>query len=167
MASEKILNVKKGIVEEIKNKFKNSSSIILVDYRGLSVAELTDLRRKLKEANSEIKVYKNTLTKLALDDLKIELDEKYLEGPNAITFSDDPILPVKILSEFAKKNKSLELKVGILDGVISDKDTLNELAKLPSKEGLLTMLASGLLGVVRNLSICLDLIAKQKDTNNE
>ena len=86
MASEKILNVKKGIVEEIKNKLKNSSSIILVDYRGLSVAELTDLRRKLKEANSEIKVYKNTLTKLALDDLKIELDEKYLEGPNAITF---------------------------------------------------------------------------------
>lgn len=163
MASEKILDHKKDVVEEIKNKVKNSSSIILVDYRGLSVAELTDLRRKLRQAESDIKIYKNTLTKIAFDDLKIDLDNAYLEGPSAIAFSNDAIQPVKILSEFAKKNKLLELKVGIVDGIVSDKKALAELAKLPSREGLLTMLAGGLMGVVRDLSICLNLLSEQKE----
>ncbi len=167
MPSDKILGIKKGIVDEIKNKFKNSSAVILVDYRGLSVAELTELRKKLREAQSDMKVYKNTLTKLALDDLKIKLDDQYLEGPNAITFANDPIAPLKILSKFAKNNKLLELKVGIIDGEISDKGALEQLATLPSRDDLLTMLAGGLIGVARDLSICLNLLAEQKETENK
>lgn len=163
MASEKVLSAKKKIVAEIRDKVSNAKSIILADYRGLSVGELTLLRKKLKEAQSDIKIYKNTLIKLAFDDLKIDLPAEHLEGPNAIAFSDDPILPVKVLSDFAKKNIQLELKVGIIDGVISNKETLASLAKLPSKEGLLTMLAGGLLGVVKNLAIALDLVAVQKE----
>lgn len=163
MASEKILGLKKGVVEEIKSKVKNSASIILVDYRGLSVAELTDLRKKLRQNESDIKIYKNTLTKIALDDLKIDVDNTYLEGPSAMAFSTDAISPIKVLSDFAKKHKLLELKVGIVDGIVSDKKALNELAKLPSREGLLTMLAGSLLGVVRDLSIALNLLSEQKE----
>jgi len=163
MPSGKILEYKKGVVQEIIDKFQNSSSIIFVDYRGLKVSELTNLRRKLKDSQSDIKVYKNTLTKIALNDLNIKLDNEHLEGPSAIAFSNDPVKPVKILNDFAKKNKLLEFKVGIIDGIISDKKALEEIAKLPSREGLLTMLAGSLIGVVRNLSICLDLLSKEKE----
>jgi large subunit ribosomal protein L10 len=166
MASEKILNLKKGVVKEITNNIKDSASVVFVDLRGLPVADVTELRKTLRANNADIKVYKNTLTKMACKDLNIELDE-YLEGPSAMAFSTDAISPVKIISDFAKKHQALELKVGIVDGTISDKNALAEIAKIPSREGLLTMLAGGMIGVVRDLSICLDLLTKKDETESK
>lgn len=156
MANEKIIAKKGEVINEIVNNFKDSSSVIFFEYSGLAVADLTELRRKLKENDAELKVYKNTLTKRALDSLNIDLTND-LVGPKAVAFGKDAVMPVKIVSEFAKKNPALEIKVGIVEGRISSITELEQLAALPSREGLLTMLAGGLMGVVRDLSICLDL----------
>ena len=100
MANAKIIEQKAGVVSEIKGKFENAKSVVMFDYRGLSVAEITELRRKLKEVGAEYKVYKNTLTKRAVDQTDYDL-ASYLEGPTAISFSEDELAPVKILSNFA------------------------------------------------------------------
>lgn len=166
MASAKILEQKQKTINEIENNVKNSSAVVFFDYRGLTVGEMTDLRRKLKEVDSELKVYKNTLTKRALDALNISLDE-HLNGPKAIAFGNDTVAPVKVLANFAKENDALELKVGIIDGEIADIDMLNKLATIPSREGLLTMLAGGLIGIAKDLSICLDLYSQQLEGNEQ
>ena len=96
--------------------------------------------------------------------MNIELDE-YLNGSSALAYGNDAIAPIKILADFAKKHEALVLKVGIVDGEISDKEKLDKLATIPSREGLLTMLAAGMMGIPKDLSICLDLYAKQKEEN--
>ncbi len=159
MANQKIIEKKSEIVNEIVDKMKNSSSYILFEYRGLTVAETNELRRKLRESDAEFKIYKNTLTKRALDTLKINIDE-HLNGPKAIAFGKDAVAPVKTLADFAKKHKALEIKVGVIDGTVADEKMLNELSSIPSREALLTMLAGGLMGVVRDLSISLDLYSQ-------
>ena len=159
MANQKIIEAKANIVSEIESKIKDSNSVVLFEYRGLTVAETNELRRKLRESESEYKVYKNTLTSRALDNLKIDLGDN-LNGPKAIAFGKDAIAPIKVLSDFAKDHKALELKVGIVDGEIADTNTLKQLAALPSKEGLLTMFASGLMAIPRDFAICLDLHSK-------
>ena len=136
----------------------------MFDYRGLSVAEVTELRRKLREAGADYKVYKNTLTKRALDELNIDMDE-YLAGPSAIAFGTDELSIVKIINDFAKEHEALELKAGIVEGKVAGKEELAQYAAIPSREGLLTMLAGGLIGTVRDLSICLDLYSKEKEEN--
>lgn len=156
MANIKIIEKKAGVVDEIVENFRKSSSVIFFEYSGLSVSDLTTLRRDLKANGAELKVYKNTLTRRALDELKIDLNSE-LVGPKAVAFGDDAVLPIKLIAEFAKKNPALEIKAGIVEGNVTSVTTLNELAQLPSREGLLTMLAGGLIGVVRDLSICLDL----------
>lgn len=160
MANQKIIEKKSEIVNEIVDKMKNSSSYVLFEYRGLTVAETDELRKKLRESDAEFKIYKNTLTKRALDTLKIDIDE-HLNGPKAIAFGKDAVAPVKTLADFAKKHKALEIKVGVIDGTVTDQKTLNELATIPSREALLTMLAGGLMGVVRDLSIGLDLYSQK------
>ena len=162
MANSSILNQKASVVSEIKDKFQNAKSVVVFDYRGLSVSEVTELRKKLKEVGADYKVYKNTLTKRALDELKIDLDE-YLSGPNAITFGSDELSIVKILNDFAKNHDVLELKAGIVEGKTVGLDELKKYAAIPSRDTLLTMLAAGLMGTVRDLSICLDLYSKQKE----
>lgn len=159
LANQKIIEAKANIVSEIESKIKNSSSIVLVEYRGLTVSETNELRRKLKENDSEFKIYKNTFAKRALDKLNIDLGD-HLNGPKAIAFGQDAVAPIKVLSDFAKDHSALELKVGIIDGEIADINMLNKLAKIPSREGLLTMFASGLLAIPRNFAICLDLHSK-------
>ena len=159
MANQKIIEAKESVVNEIVDKMKNSSSYILFEYRGLTVTETNELRRKLRESGSDLKVYKNTLTKRALEQLNINIDE-HLNGPKAIAFGTDAVAPVKTLADFAKKHKALEIKVGVVDGSVADEKVLNELSMIPSREGLLTMLAGGLMGVVRDLSICLDLYSQ-------
>ena len=156
MANAKIIEKKALVVDEIKGKFENAKSVVVFDPRGLSVAEVTELRRALRESGSDYKVYKNTLD--------IKLDE-YLEGPSAISFSSDELAPVKVISEFAKKHDKLELKAGIVEGKVVAADELAAYAAIPSREGLLTMLAAGLMGTVRDLSICLDLYSKEKEEN--
>ena len=164
MANAKIIEQKAGVVSEIKEKFENAKSVVMFDYRGLSVAEVTELRRKLREAGADYKVYKNTLTKKALADSGLELDG-FLEGPTAISFSTDELAPVKILSDFAKNHEALELKAGVVEGKVADAKQLSSYAAIPSREGLLTMLAGGLIGTVKDLSICLDLYTKEKEEN--
>lgn len=165
MANAKIIEQKAQVVSEIKEKFNNAKSVVLFDPRGLKVSEVTELRKALRESGSDYKVYKNTLTKRAIADSNLELNS-YLEGPTAISFSEDELAPVKILSEFAKTHEALELKAGIVEGKIADANELSKYAAIPSREGLLTMLAGGMIGVVRDLSICLDLYSKEKEENN-
>ena len=164
MANAKILEQKQVVIDEIKEKFANAKSIVLFDPRGLKVSEVTELRRSLRESGSDYKVYKNTLAKRAIADSGLELDN-YLEGPTAISFSSDELAPVKIISEFAKKHEALELKAGVVEGKVANREELNSYAAIPSREGLLTMLAGGLMGTVRDLSICLDLYSKEKEEN--
>ena len=162
MANAKIIEQKKAVVKEIKEKFDNSKSVVLFDARGLKVSEVNELRRKLRESDSDYKVYKNTLTKRAVDETDYDLTS-YLEGPTAISFSSDELAPVKVISEFAKSHEALELKAGIVEGKVANVDELKEYAKIPSREGLLTMLAGGMIATVRDLSICLDLYSKEKE----
>ena len=125
MANTKILEQKSLVVDEIKGKFENAKSVVVFDPRGLNVAEVTELRRALRESGSDYKVYKNTLVKRAVNSLDIKLDE-FLEGPSAISFSSDELAPVKVISEFAKKHTNLELKAGIVEGKAAE---ASELAK--------------------------------------
>lgn len=161
MPSNKILDVKKSVVSEIEDKVSKSSSVIFFDYRGLTVAETMELRNILKASNSDVKIYKNTLIKRALENLKINVDD-VLQGPNAMTLSSDVIEPVKVLTNYAKEHKALEIKGGIIDGNVSSLEELAKLATIPSREGLLTMLAGGMIGIAKDLSICLHLYSEQK-----
>ena len=161
MASQKILEAKTTVVNEITNVAKSSASFILFDYRGLTAEETTDLRRLLRDSGSSYKVWKNTLTKRALDSLEYNLDEA-LKGPSAIAYSNDAIAPIKALSSFAKEHPALEIKGGIVDGNVASLDEIKALSTIPSREGLLTMLAGGLIGTVRDLSIALNLLSEQK-----
>ena len=156
MANQKILDKKQKIIDEIAEKTKNASATVLFEYQGLTVDETNELRRNLRESESELKIYKNTLVKRAFDTLKIDLNED-LKGPKAIAFGTDAIAPVKVLYDFAKKHPALVVKVGLIDGEKTDEAKLSELSKLPSRDGLLTMLASGLIYPLKSLSICLDL----------
>lgn len=160
MANQKIIAKKQEVVEEIKAKAKESVTFVVFENHGLTVAETNELRRKLRESESEFKIYKNTLVTRALNDLNIDLGAT-MEGPKAIAFGKDAIAPIKVLSDFAKNHEALEMKFGMVDGEVADIATLNQLATIPSREGLLTMLAAGLMGVVKDLSISLDLYSQQ------
>ena len=164
MASKANLEKKQAVIDEIKERTENANSIVLFDYRGITDSEAKELRVKLRESNADYKVYKNTLMARAFHDLDINLDEA-LSGPSAFAFSEDQIAPIKVLSDFAKEHPALILKVGIVDGEKADQAKLAEYATLPSREGLLTMLAGGMIGLVKDLSICLDLYSQQKEEN--
>ena len=162
MASKAILEQKQTVIDEIKNRTENAKTIVLFDYRGITDSEAKELRIKLRNVGADYKVYKNTLMARAFNDLGIDLNDA-LTGPSAFAYSDDQIAPIKVLSDFAKDHSALVLKVGIVDGEKADQAKLAEYAKLPSREGLLTMLAGGMIGLVRDLSICLDLYSQQKE----
>lgn len=159
MASTKILEAKKEVVNEIADKIKNSESVVLFTYQGLTVADMAELRNKIKEANGEVKIYKNTLVKRATDSLKLDLTES-LDGPNAIIFGKDLLEPIKVLSKFAKDHKQAEIRAGIINGEVVGNEVIGEYASIPSMEGLLTMLAGGMIEHVKNLSIALNLYAE-------
>ena len=162
MANAKIIEAKSAVVDEITEVAKNNASFILFDYRGLTAEETAELRRLLRENNAEYKVWKNTLTKRALDSLNLDLAE-CLNGPSAMAYSTDSVAPIKTLSDFAKDHPALEIKGGIVDGEVTSLEVIKELATLPSREGLLTMLAAGLIGTVKDLSIALNLLCEQKE----
>ena len=164
MANEKILAKKQEVIDEIKERVQNNATVVWFDYRGITDNEAKELRRALRANDADYKVYKNTLMTRALSDLNITLDQE-LAGPSALAFGTDQIAPIKVLSDFAKTNPALVLKVGIVDGEISDKAKLDALSTIPSREGLLTMLAGGMIGIAKDLSICLDLYAQQKEEN--
>ena len=164
MASEAILKQKQGVIDEIKDRVQSAKTIVLFDYRGITDSEAKELRVKLRESNSDYKVYKNTLMARAFNDLGIDLNES-LTGPSAFAYGEDQIAPIKTLAEFAKSHPALVLKVGIVDGEKADQAKLAEYATIPSREGLLTMLAGGMMAIPRDLAIALDLYSQQKEEN--
>jgi len=165
MASEKNLNLKNDTVQEIKDKVSNSKALVIVDYNGIPVSGISELRRELRKTSSDIRVFKNTLVRRALNELGYNLDA-FLEGPNAFVFGGDIIEPIKAVDRFGTKNKNLKVRTGIIDGKIVTADIIKEYASIPSYEGLLTMFAGGLIEHVRNLAISLDLIANKKSEEN-
>lgn len=165
---------KQLVVKELAEKLRSSKGTVLTDYRGLNVEKVTDLRNKLRAANIEYRVVKNTLLKLAADDAGITGLETYLEGPTALAISDDPVAPAKVLAEWIKANKMLEVKGGILEGKVIDSQGVTGLADLPPREVLLAMVVgtmnapiSGLVNVLhgplRKLVYAVDAVAKQKE----
>ena len=160
MASKEILKRKENTVNEIASKLDSSKTFLLLNYQGLTVSEFAELRKSLREVNSDIKVYKNTLMNIALGKKNIDLNN-YMEGPNAYLFSDSIIEPIKVVSKFAKEHPALEIRVGYIDNEVVDTKVINEYATIPSMEGLLTMFAGGLMEHVRNLSIGLNLYAEK------
>ena len=165
MANPKILEQKQLVIDEIKEKIENSNGVVLFDYRGLTDAEIKELKIALRQENSGYKVYKNTLMQRDLNDLNIDISE-HLNGPSALAYSEDQIAPIKVLANFMKKHKAVTLKVGLVDNEITTSDKLEQLATIPSREGLLTQLAGGMLAIPKDLAICLDLYAKNLEENN-
>lgn len=160
MASSKILEQKKQVVNEIVDKLKSSESVIIFQYQGLTVEELKELRKSLRPVDAEVKVYKNTLLKKATDELNINVDD-FLEGPNAILFGKSLLEPIKIIAEYAKSHNKLDIRAGVISGNVADVSVIKEYASIPSREGLLTMLAGGMMQYIKDLSISLNLYAEQ------
>ncbi len=165
---------KEEMLQELKAKMESSQLVILAEYKGLNVEAMTKLRRKLRGVGSEIKVAKNTITKLAAREAGMDELNPYLEGPVALTFGfDDPVAPAKALSEFAKEYKALSIKAGILEGRVVDPQAIKALADLPSREVLLAKVLGGmqtpmygfagaLQGLLRNLVYVLDAVREKK-----
>ncbi|AFV02923.1 MULTISPECIES: 50S ribosomal protein L10 [unclassified Dehalobacter] len=142
---------KQKVVEDIKQKFEGANGVILADYRGLTVSQVTNLRVELRQAGIEYRVLKNTMVRRAADEIGITGLDEFLEGPTALAFSTDPVAPAKILSEFSKKNKSLTIKAGVLDGKVINAEKVKDLANLPSREVLLSQVLAGMQGPLQGM----------------
>jgi large subunit ribosomal protein L10 len=143
---------KSNEVSKLKQRFENAKAMFFADYRGLTVAEVTELRQKLYAQQSAMKVVKNRLAKLAFKDLKVEGMDSFLKGPTAIASSDaDAVVPAKILVEFAKTHEKLQLRAGYMEGVVLDVKSIIALAKLPSREVLLSKMLGSLQAPATNL----------------
>lgn len=161
--SEQAIAKKQQEVNEVVEKINAANSLVVVDYLGLSVAEVTELRKQLREAGVEFKVIKNTIMRRALDSQELEYHEEVFQGPTAVAFGmEDVVAPAKILSDFAKKAEALELKGGILEGEVLSKEEIQQIAKLPNREGLLSMLLSVLQAPVRNVAYAVKAVADAK-----
>lgn len=159
----KAIEKKKVIVEEIKDKFNRSTSMLVVDYRGLDVAEATELRKQFREAGVDYSVYRNTLIRRAAKETGNEAIIEDLNGPNAIAFGyDDPIAPAKIAKNFSKDHEKLELKVGVLEGEMYKGAQLDKVASIPSREELIAKLLGSLKAPVSNFAYVLKAIADKK-----
>ena len=157
------LEAKKLIVEEIKNKIQSSISLTFVDYRGLTVEEDTKMRRALREAGVEYKVYKNRLILKAFEDLGMTGYEDILQGTTAVAFGmQDEVSGPRIIVETSEKAKKMQVKGGILNGNRVDADMVNQLAKIPSKEVLISKLLYVLQAPVRSVAIALNAIAEKQ-----
>ncbi|MBD7983691.1 50S ribosomal protein L10 [Sporosarcina sp. Sa2YVA2] len=160
----KVIEAKQAVVEEISNKLKSAVSVVVVDYRGLNVSQVTELRKQLRDAGIDFKVYKNSMTRRAAESAGLEDLNEHLVGPNAIAFStEDVVAPAKILNDFAKKNDKLEIKAGVIEGLVSSADDMKALAELPSRDGLLSMLLSVLQAPMRNFALATKAVAEQKE----
>ena len=159
----KNLEIKKGVVADIKEKFEKAQSVVLVDYRGLNVAEVTDLRNQLRKAGVEYAVLKNTMINLAVKDMNLDDMKPHLEGPTAVAFGyEDAVAPAKILADFAKKNKNVTIKCGVVDGAYIDEKGVQALANTPSREVLIAKIMGSMMSSVSKFVYALEAIRKQK-----
>lgn len=160
----KNLEKKKVVVEEIKEKFEKAQAAVLVDYRGLNVEEVTELRKKFREAGAEYKIYKNNLVKIAIEGTKFEALNPDLTGPNAIAFGyADPVVPAKLIKEFAKKHKLLELKSAVVEGQYCDIEKVNQIADIPSREVLIAKFMGSIKSPVSKFTYMVKAIADKKN----
>lgn len=158
------IEAKQQVVEEIVGKLKDSVSTIVVNYRGLNVAEATELRKQLREAGVDFKVYKNTLLRRATAETGLTALDESLTGPTAVAFSkEDVIAPAKVLYNFSKEHEALEIKSGVIEGNGASVEQIKALAELPSREGLLSMLLSVLQAPIRNFALAAKAVADQKE----
>lgn len=158
------LEGKKQIVADLVEKFKNSPAVVVVDYRGVSVAQITKLRKELREAGVEYKVVKNTLLTIAAKEAGIEDITATFKGVTAVAFAkDDVVAPAKIIGKFIKDNKVMEMKGGILEGKVIDAEAVVALGELPSKEVLLAQVASCFQAPIQRLAYVLEEIRKSKE----
>ena len=159
------LDLKKEKVKEITEKFQKCQAAVLTSYIGITVEEDTELRKKMREAGIEYKVVKNTLTSLAAKDAGYGDIDKYLEGPVAIAFSyDDATAPARILADFAKKHKTIELKAGVVQGSIFDTAKVNELSKILPREQLLAKLLGSFKAPLSKFACVVNAIKDQKES---
>lgn len=162
--SQSVIEKKQQIVEDLTKKFEDAASVVVVDYRGLTVDQVTDLRRQLRDAGVEMRVLKNTMLRRAAVAAGLEGMDDIFKGPTAVAFSnEDVVAPAKIMADFAKDAEALEIKGGVIEGKVASADEINAVAKLPSREGLLSMLLSVLQAPVRNTALAVKAVADQKD----
>ena len=154
-----VLESKKAVVSEIQEKMTASQSTVVVEYRGLTVAEVTELRRSLRAEGIEFKVYKNSMSQRAAEAAGFNALTEQLTGPNAIAFSDDAVAPSRVLAKFAKKHDKLVLKGAIVEGKVVGVDTIKELSSLPNRDGMLSMLLSCLQAPVRSFACAVKAVA--------
>jgi len=150
-------------VQEIAGKLREAKSAVLTDYRGLTVKQVTELRKLCREAGVDFKVYKNKLAQRATAEVGASGLDQYLTGPTAIAFASDEVTAAKILNDFAKKNDKLEIKGGIVDGQVMGDAEIKALADLPSREGLLSMLLSVLQAPMRNFALAVKAVAEKQE----
>ena len=168
MASEKILNQKKEEVKKLAEEMKESKLILLTDYRGINVADDTVLRKDLRNANAKYTIIKNNITRRALAECGIEGLEEKLEGPTAVVMSkEDYLEPSKIIYKYSKDNEFYKIKGGVIDGKVMTTEEIITLAKLPSRETLLSMLAGALLGNISKVAVALDQVRIKKEAGAE
>ena len=164
LANAKIIQLKQEAVNVVAQKLTSSASTIVVDYRGLNVAQVTELRKQLREAGVEFQVLKNSIVSRAIEGTDFAALNEVLSGPTAVAFStEDAIAPAKILYNFAKTNEALQLKGGIVDGKVISESEVKALAQLPSREGLLSMLLSVLQAPVRNFALAVKAVAEKQE----
>lgn len=160
MPNEKVLEAKKAQVVQIAEALQNAATGVLIDYRGLTVEEDTKLRNDLRAAGVKYFVVKNTLLRLAANQVGLEELDSILHGPTALAVSEDPVAPAKILFDFAKGNEKVEIKSGFMDGKVMSMDELTTLAKTPSKDALIAKIMGSLNAPVSNLVRLLNTIAE-------
>ncbi len=166
MANAKIIEKKQEEVKELAEKIKNAKLVLLTDYRGINVADVTKLRNSLRKVNGEYLVIKNNITKRAFEECKIEGLEEFLNGPTAVIIGNEDYLePAKAIYEYTKSNDFYKIKVGVIEGKVTSSEEIITLAKLPSREVLLAKLAGSLLDNVTKLAIALNEVAKTKNEN--
>ena len=168
MASEKILNQKKEEVSKLATEMKEAKIILLTDYRGINVTDVTNLRTDLRNVNAKYTVIKNNITRRALAECGIEgLDDK-LVGPTAVIMSNEDYLePAKAIYNFSKNNDYYKIKGGVIEGKVMTAEEIITLAKLPSRETLLSMLAGALLGNISKVAVALDQVRIKKEAGAE
>ncbi|WP_159648992.1 50S ribosomal protein L10 [Erysipelothrix aquatica] len=157
-----VLENKKAVVAEIQDKVKNSASSIIVEYHGLDVGQITTLRRQLREEGIEFKVYKNKLFQRAVEGTEFEGLKDELVGPNAVAFGTDAVAPSRVLAQFAKKNKKLVLKAGVVDGNIVNAEEIKELSALPNHDGMISMLLGMFQSPIRSFAYAVSQVAEQR-----
>nr|WP_321316074.1 50S ribosomal protein L10 [uncultured Ligilactobacillus sp.] len=167
--SKEIIAKKAAIVDEVAEKLDSSVANVVVDYRGLTVEEVTDLRKQLREAGVEMRVIKNTYLKRAAAKAGIEGMDDVFVGPTAVAFSEeeDVTAPARILVKFAEDHEALEVKGGMIEGKVASLDEINALSKLPDRDGLLSMLLSVLQAPVRNVAYAVKAVAESKEEDAE